>query len=79
MWHFTHGTLARLVRETGFEVVRVRNVTASSAILGTVDYLRGRRETLVHNALAWYAVQPVAALLDGLRLGDELELTAVVR
>jgi SAM-dependent methyltransferase len=79
MWHFTRGTLARLVRETGFEVVRVRNVTASSAILGTVDYLRGRRETLVHNALAWYAVQPVAALLDGLRLGDELELTAVVR
>jgi SAM-dependent methyltransferase len=79
LWHFDHRTLPRLVRESGFEVTRVRNVTASSAILGTIDYLRGRRETLTTNAAAWYAAQPLAALLDALRLGDELELTAVVR
>ena len=51
-------------------------MTASSAILGTFDYLRGRRETLVENRVAWYAVQPVAAALDAVRLGDELELVA---
>ena len=79
LWHFDRRTLPRLVRETGFDVVRVRNVTASSAILGTLDYLRGRRETLTTNAAAWYGVQPLAALLDALRLGDELELTAVAR
>jgi hypothetical protein len=68
-----------VVRESGFEVTRVRNVTASSAILGTIGYLRGRRETLTTNAAAWYAAQPLAALLDTLRLGDELELIAVAR
>jgi SAM-dependent methyltransferase len=79
LWHFDRRTLPRLVRESGFEVTRVRNVTASSAILGTIDYLRGRRETLTDNAIAWYAAQPFAALLDVLRLGDELELIAVAR
>jgi len=79
LWHFDRHTLPRLVRESGFEVTRVRNVTASSAILGTIDYLRGRRETLTTNAAAWYAAQPLAALLDALRLGDELEVIAVVR
>jgi hypothetical protein len=67
------------VRETGFDVTRVRNVTASSAILGTLDYLCGRRETLTKNAFAWYAAQPAAVLLDALRLGDELEVIAVRR
>jgi SAM-dependent methyltransferase len=79
LWHFDRRTLPRLARETGFEVTRVRNVTASSAILGTIDYLRGRRETLTTNAVAWYAAQPAAALLDALRLGDELELIAAAR
>ena len=79
LWHFDRRTLPRLVRESGFEVTRVRNVTASSAILGTIDYLRGRREKLTTNAAAWYAAQPLAALLDALRLGDELELTATAR
>jgi SAM-dependent methyltransferase len=79
LWHFDRRTLPRLVRESGFDVKRVRNATASSAILGTVDYLRGRRETLTKNAAAWYAAQPLAALLDVLRLGDELEVTAVAR
>jgi hypothetical protein len=79
MWHFGRATLTRLVRETGFAVVKVRNVTASSAILGTIDYLLGRRETLVTSAPAWYAAQPLAALLDALRVGDELELVAVAR
>jgi SAM-dependent methyltransferase len=79
LWHFDRRTLPRLVRESGFEVTRVRNVTASSAILGTIDYLRGRRETLTTNAAAWYAAQPVAALLDLLRLGDELEVIAVAK
>ena len=79
LWHFDRRTLPSLVRETGFEVTGVRNVTASSAILGTIDYLRGRRETLTSNAAAWYAAQPLAAVLDALRLGDELELTAATR
>jgi SAM-dependent methyltransferase len=79
LWHFDRRTLPRLVQECGFEVTRVRNVTASSAILGTIDYLRGRRETLTTNAVAWYAAQPLAALLDALRLGDELEVIAVCR
>jgi SAM-dependent methyltransferase len=79
LWHFDRRTLPRLVRETGFDVTRVRNVTASSAILGTLDYLCGRRETLTKNAFAWYAAQPAAVLLDALRLGDELEVIAVRR
>jgi SAM-dependent methyltransferase len=79
LWHFDRRTLPRLARETGFEVARVRNVTASSAVLGTIDYLRGRRETLTSSAAAWYAAQPLAAMLDALRLGDELEVVAVAR
>jgi SAM-dependent methyltransferase len=79
LWHFDRRTLPRLVQESGFAVARVRNVTASSAILGTIDYLRERRETLTRNAAAWYAAQPPAALLDLLHLGDELEVTAVAR
>jgi hypothetical protein len=79
LWHFDRRTLPRLARETGFEVARMRNVTASSAVLGTIDYLRGRRETLTSSAAAWYAAQPLAAMLDALRLGDELEVVAVAR
>jgi SAM-dependent methyltransferase len=79
LWHFDRRTLPRLASETGFEVARIRNVTASSAILGTIEYLRGRSETVTSSAAVWYAVQPLAALLDALRLGDELELTAVAR
>jgi SAM-dependent methyltransferase len=79
LWHFDRRTLSRLASETGFEVARVRNVTASSAILGTIEYLRGRSETVTSNAAVWYAAQPLAALLDALHLGDELELTAVRR
>jgi hypothetical protein len=57
---------------------RIRNVTTTSAILGTADYLRGGRETLAAKRVASHAVQPLVALLDALRLGDELELIAIV-
>ena len=76
LWHFDRARLRAIALDTGFTTSRIRNVTASSAILGTFDYLRGRRETLVENRVAWYAVQPVAAALDAMRLGDELELVA---
>jgi SAM-dependent methyltransferase len=76
LWHFDRARLHALALQTGFEVQRIRNVTTTSAILGTVDYLRGRRETLAENRLASHAVQPLVALLDALRLGDELELVA---
>ena len=76
LWHFDRVRLTRLVTECGFRVERVRNVTSGSAILGTWDYLRGRRETAVNSARLQYAVQPLAALLDIARGGDEIELTA---
>jgi SAM-dependent methyltransferase len=76
LWHFDRPRLVRLVDECGFTVERVRNVTSGSAILGTWDYLRNRPETAVKSARALYAVQPAAALLDVLRVGDEIELVA---
>jgi SAM-dependent methyltransferase len=76
LWHLERKQLRELVTSSGFTVTRIRNVTASSAILGTLDYLLGRREVLVSRPLLWYATQPFAALLDVLRVGDELELTA---
>jgi SAM-dependent methyltransferase len=76
LWHFDRTRLRALALQTGFEVQRIRNVTTTSAILGTADYLREGRETLTENRVASHAVQPLVALLDALRLGDELELVA---
>jgi SAM-dependent methyltransferase len=77
LWHFDRAHLRTLALETGFEVQRIRNVSASSAILGTVDCLLGRRGALTESRLASNAVQPLELLLDALRLGDELELVAI--
>jgi SAM-dependent methyltransferase len=77
LWHFDRARLHALALQAGFEVQRIRNITTTSAILGTIDYLRGRSDTLAENRLASHAVQPLTALLDVLRLGDELELIAI--
>ena len=77
LWHFDRARLCALARQTGFEIQRIRNVSSSAAILGSFDYLRGRSDTLAENRLASNMVQPLAALLDVLRLGDELELIAI--
>jgi SAM-dependent methyltransferase len=74
LWHFEIPTLLRLVREAGFVVNCVRNVSYSAAILGTIAYLTGRTETLTQNRPAWFALQPLAALLDTANLGDEIQL-----
>jgi SAM-dependent methyltransferase len=77
LWHFEPETLASLVERSGFAVTRVRTVSGSTALLGTLDYLLGRREQLVGNRRAWYAALPLAAAMDTVRAGDALELTAV--
>jgi SAM-dependent methyltransferase len=77
LWHFEPSTLSRLVEGSGFQVTRVRTMSGSTALLGTLDYLRGRSEELVGNRRAWYAALPLAAALDKAGAGDALELTAV--
>ncbi len=77
LWHFEPETLANVVERTGFVVDRVRTVSGSTALLGTLDFVRGRSERLVGNRRAWYAALPLAAALDTVRAGDALELTAV--
>lgn len=76
LWHFEPRTLTRLVERCGFRVTRVRSLSGATALLGTIDYLRGRRERLVGNRAAWYAALPAAVLLDWAGVGDALELTA---
>ena len=78
LWHFDRRTLGRLVREVGFDVTRLRLMTASAPILGTLAYLRGRSEPSASRA-AWFAALPLATILDALRLGDALELYAIRR
>lgn len=77
LWHFEPSTLRRLATGCGFEVRRLRLMSGSTPLLGTVDYVRGRGERLVNSRAAWYAALPAAALLDTARLGDAIELTAV--
>jgi SAM-dependent methyltransferase len=76
LWHFEAGTLARLVARCGFLDPHVRQVSGGIPLLGTLDYLRGRRERLVKKRWAWYAALPAAALLDRAGVGDALTLTA---
>ena len=76
LWHFEPTTLAKLVERCGFTVKRVRTVSGGTALLGTIAYARGSKETLVGNRGAWYATLPMAALLDRAGVGDALELTA---
>jgi SAM-dependent methyltransferase len=77
LWHFEPATLSRLVDRTGFRVTRNRTVSGGTALLGTIDYLRGSRENLANSRAAWYAALPVGVLLDALGRGDGLELIAV--
>jgi SAM-dependent methyltransferase len=77
LWHFEPGTLARLAERCGFRATRVRQLSGGTPLLGTLDYLRGRREELVKSRPAWYAALPAAALLDRAGMGDALVLTAV--
>jgi hypothetical protein len=76
LWHFDARTLERMVRDVGFVVRRLRFVSYSSAIIGTLGYIFGWDEHVVWNRRAWFAVQPVAAGLDAAHLGDDLELIA---
>jgi SAM-dependent methyltransferase len=76
LWHFEAGTLARLAERCGFRDTRVRQVSGGIPLVGTLDYLRGRREQLVKKRWAWYAALPAAALLDRAGMGDALTLTA---
>jgi SAM-dependent methyltransferase len=78
LWHFEPRTLAELVERCGFRVTRVRTMSGSTALLGTMAYARGHDETLVGNRRAWYAALPIAAALDTIGAGDALELTATV-
>jgi SAM-dependent methyltransferase len=76
LWHFEPATLGSLVESSGFRVTRTRTVSGGTALLGTIDYLRGARERLVNSRPAWYAALPLGVLLDALGRGDGLELTA---
>lgn len=76
LWHFDRSRLRALAVETGFQVDSIRCISTSAAILGTVDCLRGRPDALHDSHLASTAVQPLEAMLDALRVGDELELAA---
>jgi SAM-dependent methyltransferase len=76
LWHFEPSTLRRLVERSGFSVTRTRTLSGGTALLGTIDYLCGARERLVHSRPAWYAALPVGVLLDSVGRGDALELTA---
>jgi SAM-dependent methyltransferase len=78
LWHFEPATLSGLVRDCGFRIARVRTMSGSTALLGTLDYARGRKESLVGKRGAWYAALPVTAVLDRAGVGDALELTATV-
>jgi SAM-dependent methyltransferase len=77
LWHFERETLAALVESEHFRITSLRTSSYGAALLGTLDYLRGTSERLVHNRKLWLAVQPVAWLLDGLGQGDELELHGI--
>jgi SAM-dependent methyltransferase len=77
LWHFEPATLSRLVEDCGFRVTRVRTMSGSTAVLGTLAYTLGRGEELVGNRRAWYAALPLAAAFDRAGRGDALELTAV--
>jgi SAM-dependent methyltransferase len=78
LWHFERQTLARLVTECGFEVRRIRLVTTSSPLLGALDlHRRPSARPLSERRRLSHALLPLMALLDALRLGDGLELTAV--
>lgn len=76
LWHFEPATLGRLVESSGFRVTRNRTVSGGTALLGTIDYLRGAREQLVNSRAAWYAALPVGLSLDALGRGDGVEVTA---
>jgi SAM-dependent methyltransferase len=76
LWHFTPMTLTRLVKMCGFVDVKLRQVSTSTPLLGTLDYVRGGRERLLAKRMLWFSALPVAVTLDLLRLGDGLELVA---
>jgi SAM-dependent methyltransferase len=76
LWHFEPATLGRLLRQVGFVEVRTRLMSTSSALLGTIDYLRGRDGDLASKGMLWLGALPIAAMLDGLGVGDTLEATA---
>ncbi len=76
LWHFEPVTLRRVVEAGGFEVTRLSMCSTGDALLGTLDYLRGRGERLLGDRRAWYAALPVAAAMDLLGRGDALWLEA---
>jgi hypothetical protein len=76
LWHFEPVTLRRVVEASGLEVTRLAMCSTGDALLGTLDYLRGRGERLLGDRRAWYAALPVAATLDLLGRGDALWLEA---
>lgn len=76
LWHFDRARVAEIAVRAGFEVDRVRCISSSAAILGTADLLRRRPGRLHDSRLASNAVQPLAAVLDAIGVGDELELLA---
>lgn len=76
LWHFDRRSLVRLATAAGFAVERVRLVSTSTPLLGTLDSLLGGRGAIQARRAVWLAALPAAVLLDGLRLGDGLELTA---
>jgi SAM-dependent methyltransferase len=77
LWHFDRGTLSTLVASEDFRLTSVRTRSYGAALLGTFDYLRGTTERLVNSRKLWFAIQPVAWILDAAGQGDELELLAV--
>lgn len=76
LWHFEPATLRPLVEGCGFQVDTVRTRSGGTALLGTIDYLRGVSGRLVNSRPGWYATLPLAASLDLVGRGDALELTA---
>jgi SAM-dependent methyltransferase len=76
LWHFDRRSLARVAAAAGFAVERVRLVSTSAPLLGTLDTLLGGRGALQDRRAVWLAVLPAAVLLDALHLGDGLELIA---
>lgn len=77
LWHFDRMTLTRLIDDCGFRVVQAGWRSTSTALLGTIDLVRGGGEWALASRLAWRAALPAAVLLDALRLGDALLVTAV--
>lgn len=80
IYHYTPYTLKKILEKNGFKVRKIKYLSSTSGILGSIQYLirekKGGRKDLRKNKFFCFLTKPLVRIIDMFRMGDSFYIYA---